>query len=551
MMRHFPLYPWLLRWWKMPRRNKVVSHVGTKAPEGLPTQLSEGDKTQPLDIKDVPNMLGQLECIRQELARRHLLDYTLYMDEGYKIGRHHRLIAAQLEATINDVVAIHEGRMKESESDNLRVMIFMPPRHGKSRLVSQEFPVWGMGNNPWMTWMLTSYSADLAQEFGRMTRNKMRDSEELFGVKLAEDAARADRWGLEGSHDNGIVAAGVGGAITGKGAHIAIIDDPIKNYEEASSETVRLSAYNWYQTTLRTRLAPGGAVIVVMTRWHQDDLAGRLLADMKKGADKWKVLSLPALAEGTDQLGRSDGEALWPEMYDEVSLNRTRIAMGSYMFNAMYQQHPSPPDGTMFRRKDFRYWELIDHTYVLHRDTGDERFVPEQCWHFQTVDPTASAKTTADWFVCSTWIVTPKNDLLLWDVFRAQMEGAEQPRLLLDQYRRYMPTCMGIEVNGVGRPVFQMLRNAGVPVMELNATKDKVTKAIPMGARYESHKVFHRMGAAWLGDYEDELVCFPMGAHDDQVDTASYAAILTQELASRRTGASLVELDVPNIISPV
>ena len=420
----------------MPRRNKVVSHVGTKAPEGLPTQLSEGDKTQPLDIKDVPNMLGQLECIRQELARRHLLDYTLYMDEGYKIGRHHRLIAAQLEATINDVVAIHEGRMKESESDNLRVMIFMPPRHGKSRLVSQEFPVWGMGNNPWMTWMLTSYSADLAQEFGRMTRNKMRDSEELFGVKLAEDAARADRWGLEGSHDNGIVATGVGGAITGKGAHVAIIDDPIKNYEEASSETVRRSAYNWYQTTLRTRLAPGGAVIVVMTRWHQDDLAGRLLADMEKGADKWKVLSLPALAEGTDQLGRSDGEALWPEMYDEVSLNRTRIAMGSYMFNAMYQQHPSPPDGTMFRRKDFRYWELIDHTYVLHRDTGDERFVPEQCWHFQTVDPTASAKTTADWFVCSTWIVTPKNDLLLWDVFRAQMEGAEQPRLLLDQYRR-------------------------------------------------------------------------------------------------------------------
>ena len=103
-----------------------------------------------------------------------------------------------------------------------------------------------MGNNPWMTWMLTSYSADLAQEFGRMTRNKMRDSEELFGVKLAEDAARADRWGLEGSHDNGIVAAGVGGAITGKGAHIAIIDDPIKNYEEASSETVRRTAYNWY-----------------------------------------------------------------------------------------------------------------------------------------------------------------------------------------------------------------------------------------------------------------------------------------------------------------
>ena len=531
---------------KRTRRN-----VGSTPGIGMSTEMEEGDRISPVNVRAVPDMLRQVEAMREELARRHLLDYTLFMDETYKVGRHHRLIAAQLEATIHDVVAVREGKMRESDSDNLRVMIFMPPRHGKSRLVSQEFPVWGMGNYPWMTWMLTSYSADLSQEFGRMTRNKMRDSEALFGVKLSEDAARADRWSLEGSHENGIVAAGVGGAITGKGAHIAIIDDPIKNYEEASSETIRARAYNWYQTTLRTRRAPGGAIIVVLTRWHEDDLAGRLLKDMENGADKWKVLSLPALAEEGDPLGRKVGEALWPERYDEKNLTSTKVAMGTYLFNAMYQQHPSPPDGTMFRRADFRYWELDNHTYLLHRDTGDERFSPDQCWHFQTVDPTASSKTTADWFVCSTWIVTPKNDLLLWDVFRAQMEGAEQPRLLLDQYRRYLPSCMGIETNGVGRPVFQMLRNAGVPVVELKATTDKVTKAIPMGARYESHKVFHRIGASWLGDWEDELAGFPMAAHDDQVDTASYAAILTQELSDRGAGASYVEVDVPHVISPV
>lgn len=535
----------------MPKKCKVTTHQGSHVPDNVTTPKTEDDKHDPVKLQDVSGLVKEIEAIREELARRHLLDYTLFMDDSYQVGRHHRLIAAQLEATINDVVAIHDGRMKENESDNLRVMIFMPPRHGKSRLVSQEFPVWGMGRYPWMTWMLTSYSADLAQEFGRITRNKMRDSEDLFGVKLAEDAARADRWSLEGSHENGIVAAGVGGAITGKGAHIAIIDDPIKNYEEASSETVRRSAYNWYQTTLRTRLAPGGAIILVLTRWHEDDLAGRLLADMERGADRWKVLSLPALAEDNDPLGRKPGEALWPERYDEVSLNRTKVAMGTYMFNAMYQQHPSPPDGTMFRRTDFRYWELQEHTYLVHRDTGDERFAPDQCWHFQTVDPTASAKTTADWFVCSTWIVTPKKDLLLWDVYRAQMEGAEQPRLLLDQYRRYMPTCMGIETNGVGRPIFQWLRNAGVPVMELKAITDKVTKAIPMGARYESHKVFHRMGASWLGDWEDELAGFPMAAHDDQVDTASYAAILMQELEDRGVGQARVEIDMPNVISPV
>ena len=535
----------------MPKKCAVVNHLGSKAPDGATFDQEKSDDKATYNIKDVPDLLRQVEAMREELARRHLLDYTLYMDDTYQVGRHHRAIAAQLEATIRDVVAIHDGKMKEKDSDNLRVMIFMPPRHGKSRLVSQEFPVWGMGNHPWMTWMLTSYSADLAQEFGRITRNKMRESEHLFGVRLAEDAARADRWSLEGSHENGIVAAGVGGAITGKGAHIAIIDDPIKNYEEASSETVRRNAYNWYQTTLRTRLAPGGAIILVLTRWHEDDLAGRLLVDMKHGADQWKVLSLPALAEENDPMGREPGEALWPERYDEDSLNKTRIAMGSYMFNAMYQQHPYPPDGTMFRRKDFRYWELDNHTYLLHRDTGDERFSPDQCWHFQTVDPTASDKTTADWFVCSTWIVTPKNDLLLWDVFRAQMEGAEQPRLLYDQYRRYMPTCVGIEVNGVGRTMFQWLRNAGIPVMELNAMRDKFTRAIPMGARYEAHKVFHRMGAEWLDTFENELAAFPMGTHDDQVDTASYAAILTQELISRGSGESMVAVDMPNTISPI
>lgn len=527
---------------------KVGSTAGVNLQPEQPTPEDDGGSSGTFNLQEA---LTQMQAMRNELARRHLLDYVLLMDEGYKVGRHHRLIAAQLEATLQEVTAVREGRMREEECSNLRVMIFMPPRHGKSRLVSQEFPVWALGGHPWMNFMITSYSADLAREFGRITRNKMRDSEELFDVHIAEDSASADRWSLAGSYENGIVTAGVGGGITGKGANIAIIDDPIKNYEEASSETVRRSVYNWYQTTLRTRLAPGGAVILVMTRWHQDDLAGRLLKDADFGGDKWKVLQLPALAEDNDALGRALGEALWPEQYGEKSLQQTARAMGSYMFNAMYQQHPAPPDGTMFKRVDFRYWELSDHTYLLHRDTGDERFKPSECWHFQTVDPTASAKTTADWFVCSTWIVTPKNDLLLYDVFRAQMEGAEQPRLLLDQYRRYKPSAVGIETNGVGRPVFQMLRNTGVPVLELKATHDKVTKAIPMGARYESHSVFHRMGAPWLSTWEDELASFPMGEHDDQVDTASYAAVLAQEISNNRLGEREMVLDMPYSISPV
>lgn len=496
--------------------------------------------------------LSQIEAARDELARRHLLDFILRHDDTYEVGRHHQVIANQLEETLRDVVAIHNNEMRWQDSDNLRVMIFTPPRHGKSRLVSQEFPVWAIGNNPWLSMMLTAYSADLALDFGRMTRNKMLDHEELFGVKIDTGAARADRWTINGHDDRGVVAAGAGGAITGKGAHIAIIDDPFKNYEEAASSTIRESIYKWYLTTLSTRMAPkGGAIIIVMTRWHEDDLAGRLLRDAESGADQWKVIDLPALAEENDLLGRAPGEALWPEAFDEDYLKSRSVAMGSYLFNSMYQQHPSPPDGTMFKRADFRYWEIDNHTYVVHRETGDERFAPEQCWHFQTTDPTASDKPTADWFVCSTWIVTPKNDLLLYNVFRAQMEGAEQPRLIMDQYRRYLPSAVGIESNGVGKTTFQVIRNAGVPVWELKASRDKVTRAIPMGARYEAHKVFHMMGADWLDDYEDELIGFPNAAHDDQVDTASYAAAVLADMATKTNNEAVLELDMPLSISPV
>lgn len=506
-----------------------------------------------VDVDHIPTMLDELEQMRRELARRSLLNFVLYNDDRYMVGRHHKMIAEQLEATLRDVVAIRNGEMREEDSDNLRLMIFAPPRHGKSRMVSQEFPVWAIGNHPWMGVMLTSYSADLVREFGLLTRNKMRDNEQLFDVSLAEDMSRADRWMIQGGRaESGVMASAVGGQVTGKGAHIAIIDDPVKNYDEAASLTMRNRNFNWWLTALRTRLAPGGAVIVIMTRWHQDDLAGRMLkyAENDDLADQWKVLNFTAEAEEDDLLGRAPGEPLWPERYGKKSLTTTRASMGSYMYNAMYQGHPSPPDGTMFKRKDFRYWEIENGTYVLHRDEGDERFAIEQCWHFQTCDPTSSSKSDADYFAGATWIVTPRNDLLLYDMSRYQMEGAQQPRLIIDLYRRYTPEVVGIEVNGVGNTIFQIVRDQGVPVHEFRASTDKLTRAIPMGAKYEAHKVFHMMGASWLGEYEEELTTFPHGAHDDQVDAASYAAILHAEITINTKQEATISASTPYQISP-
>lgn len=506
-----------------------------------------------MDVEQIPAALTEMEQLRQELARRSLINFVMYNDERYLVGRHHKMIAEQLEATLRDVVAIRNGEMHEEDSDNLRLMIFAPPRHGKSRIVSQEFPVWAIGNNPWMSVMITSYADELSREFGLITRNKMRDNEQLFGVSLAEDMSRSDRWKLSSEvGDSGVITAGVGGSITGKGAHIALIDDPVKNYEEAASETIRRKNYNWWLSTLRSRLAPGGAVIVIMTRWHQGDLAGAMLkaAETDPEADQWKVLNFASEAKKDDILGRPEGEALWPERYDKKYLERTRATIGSYMYNAMYQGRPSPPDGTMFKRKDFRYWELENGTYVLHRDEGDERFAVEQCWCFQTCDPTSSSKSTADYFACGTWIVTPRNDLLLYNVTRYQMDGAQQPRYITDLYRRYTPEIVGIEVNGVGNTIFQILRDQGIPVHELRASTDKATRSLAMGAKYEAHKVYHMQGAEWLGDYEDELTAFPHGEHDDQVDVASYAAILHTDVTISKTQETVISASMPYQISP-
>lgn len=403
------------------------------------------------------------------------------------------------------------------------LMIFMPPRHGKSELTSKYYPAWFLGNFPDKRVILTSYEADFAATWGYKARSILQElGSSLFSIEVSQRSAARDRWEIKG-HTGGMQTAGVGGAITGKGADMLIIDDPVKNAEEAQSKTYRDKTYDWYRSTAYTRLEPGGTVIIIQTRWHEDDLSGRLL---KEEPEKWTVISLPAIAEEGDSLGREPGTALFPSRYDVEALQEIKRTLGPYWFNALYQQRPREVAGSIFKRQFFKYATLTGDLLDL---GGEKKFILPMCRVFQTCDPAASTKTTADYFVLGTWAQTPNNDLVLLDILRTRLEGPDQVNLFKQQYARWKPAFQAVESAGVGKTLYQMLVREGLPVKELKADTDKLTRALPAAARMEAGTIYFLQGASWLHEVEEELLSFPNGAHDDQVDVLSYACKIVIE----------------------
>lgn len=238
-----------------------------------------------------------------------------------------------------------------------RVMLTMPPRHGKSRRAARWGPLWYLRRFPGRRVAIASYGAELAEEHGRWARDAIEQHDGTdgaldLGLRLKATSKAANRWDLEG-HGGGMVATGIGGALTGRGMHLGILDDPFKDEADASSPTMRRRAWAWWQSTFLTRLEPGGAVILIQTRWHEDDVAGRLLADADE-ASRWRVINLPAVAERDDDpLGRKRGEALWPARYDTAALAETRRRVGGKVWASLYQQRPSPPEGAVWKRTWF------------------------------------------------------------------------------------------------------------------------------------------------------------------------------------------------------
>lgn len=443
----------------------------------------------------------------------------------YSYPAHVRLIDREVVAAVaraheRQVIAAEGGKVDDRPEI---LLVEVPPRHGKSTEISEHAPAWFIGTFPERHVILCSYEADFAASWGLKSRSLLEEhGADLYGVEVNAHSRSAKRWGLAG-HRGGMVTAGVGGPITGKGAHLLIIDDPIKNAEQAMSEIIREKHWEWWLSTARTRLEPGAVVIVLLTRWHEDDIAGRMLRESEDGGDPVLELRLPALAEDDDPLGRQPGEALWPERYSADWLEHTRKVLGPYWFTAMYQGKPTPDEGGIFSRRDFRYFTIEGDLVVLHGRDGEETrsYGVDYCQKLQYADLAVSEKETADYTVLTEVWVTPDRDMLIRDVIRDRIPGPDQPDFFVNHHSTGL---VKVEQIGYQSALIQQLMRRGLPVEPVFPDKDKVTRAAAAGAHYRGGKVFHYRGAPWLGDFEAELLAFPAGEHDDQVDTVSYAA---------------------------
>ena len=405
-----------------------------------------------------------------EIARATPMGLASYATKGkWKAAKHLKLLNRKL-------IDVAYGKTK-------RLIVSMPPRHGKSMLISQFFPAWFLGRFPDKRVMLTSYEAGFAASWGRKARDVLEErGREMFNIELRNDSTAADRWDIKG-HTGGMVTAGVGGPLTGKGADLLIIDDPIKNAEEAASKTIREKIWDWWGSTAYTRLEPDGAVIIIMTRWNEDDLVGKVIQNLEESGEEWEVLNLPALAEEHDPLGRDVGEALWPERFDEKRLDKIRRTIGSYYFSALYQQRPQPQGQTKFRREWFHYAREDPEAYILETATGKRRVLKSLCWKFQTVDPSATEKETSDFFALSTWAVTPDKELIFLGCVHVRADTTKHRELMLGAKLRWNPTFQGVENKTFGLNIIQALVKEGWSIRELKADTDKVSRSFPMSTR--------------------------------------------------------------------
>jgi predicted phage terminase large subunit-like protein len=421
-----------------------------------------------------------------------LVSYARAVCRELQIAVHHEFIATRLEA-------IEQGKIH-------RLMIFCPPRHGKTTWGTQLFPAWYLGKHPDRSIITATYGQDLADDFGRKVRNLVTAPlhQAIFpDCRLADDASSMRRFGTTAG---GVYyAVGREGPITGRGAHLFIIDDPLKGPEEAHSETVRRALHDWYTSVAYTRLQPGAATVIIQTRWHQDDLAGWLL---REHADEgWEVISLPAIAE-IDEHFRRVGEALWPEQFPVEALQQIRTAIGEQAWARLYQQQPAAAEGVIFKRE---WWRLYLEPPQLFK-----RIV--QSW-----DTGFKAGAENDYSVCTTWGVADNGYYLLW-LWRGRVEFPELKRKLKSLAEQYNPNAILIEDKASGQSLIQELRSeTSLPIRAVRADSDKVTRAHAVTPLIEAGRVFLPEDAAWLADYLEELSAFPNGLHDDAVDSTTQA----------------------------
>src|SRR5208337_498934 len=381
----------------------------------------------------------------------------------------------------------------------------MPPRHGKSLITSTLFPAWFLGRNPTKSIIASSYGQELASDFGRRVRGFVSDGlhRAIFSdCTITDDSDSVHRFHL--TQGGAYYAVGAGGPLTGRGADLLLIDDPIKSAEDARSSAFRRSLQSWYENTAYTRLEPGGAIVVIATRWHEADLVGWLLKE--HSSEGWKVLSLPAIAE-VNEGWRNEGDPLWPEKFPRDTLDRIREAIGSAAWASLYQQRPAPEQGAIFQRG---WWRTYSEPPKYRRLVF-------------SLDTAFKATQSADFSVLQVWAETD-NGYALLHTWRERAEFPELKRQAVALAEIWRPHAVLIEDAASGQSLIQSLKaETRLPVLPVKPQGDKVSRAHAVSPLVESGRVFLPDSAQWLSDFIDEATAFPTSQHDDQVDALTQA----------------------------
>lgn len=432
-------------------------------------------------------------------------DFAVAMleDQGYRPARHHRALIDALELV--------------ADGTHDRLMVQMPPGAAKSTYASVLFPAFWFARNPRSEVIAACHTASLAEVFGRRLRSLLAERGEPFGLRLDAGSRAAGRFGL--TCGGQYFAAGVRGPITGRRADLILIDDPIKSWAEADSRAARESLYDWYRAELLSRLKPGGRVVLIMTRWHEDDLVGRLLAS----DEGWKVLRFPALAEPGDPLGRRVGEALWPEWEDAPAILRKRAAVGERVFSALYQQNPTADDGRMF-----------DVNKIVLLDTAPQVVRAVRAWDLAAT--AVASGRDPDWTVGLKLGLQEDGGVAVLDIVRVRAGPSEVEQLLRDTARSDgVATLVALAQDpgqaGVAQIAYLKRALTGFRTASSPESGAKHTRAMPAAAKLGAG-LMSMVRAGWNGAFIDELRQFPGGDKDDQVDALSRAVSILAEGAT-------------------
>lgn len=466
---------------------------------------------------DEPAALSAEAILAQrELGRRRLLPFILNFEPQYQAGWVHKDICARLEKFEQDVVARRSPRL----------LLSMPPRHGKSMIASQYLPAWFLGRNPKMEVIATSYSSSLATRFSRSVRALFRDPDFDFifpESKIDPYSQGLEHWNLEVG--GGYACAGVGGGITGKGAHMLIIDDPVKSAEDAESENYLDVLWDWFTSVAYTRLAPGGGIICIQTRWVQDDLAGRLERLSEEGAgDLYENVKYPAIALHDEQF-RKEGQALHPDRYPLEALVQIRQAVGPRVWRALYQQAPTHDVGSYFKREWLRFYEQAPQLQDMTVYTA---------W-----DLAIGQRQHNDWTVGMAIGLCRQGNIWVLDMVRGRWNSMDIVEEIINLYVAHKPVLNLIERGQIDMAIGPYLekrrmerKEYGLAIKSLPVgRRDKAARARGIQGRFQQGKVYIPKAKPWTDVLVNELMSFPNGRNDDCVDVLAWLGLYLVEMA--------------------